>query len=119
MVFVVNRPLLMNKQNLFLTVSTACLRCYDIASKSKSSQASLKAWTRSGQMKVVVKGQTSQQLIDVSQKASELSLPCVLLKASDIKCLQASDAKPDDLLIACVVGPVNYVDEITGHFKLL
>jgi len=139
MVFVVNRPLLMNKQFLFTGVSTACLHYYrSIRKKPDYYKAHVKPWTRTGQMKVVLKANSADELTSILERCQQEGLEAVVLNLGDLKLKSTTDEStdkgskgkktndsslekqdPNTPAILCVLAPTDRLNEISGHLKLL
>jgi len=141
MIFVVNRPVLSNKQILLTGVSTACLHYYrSIRNNSDYYNEHVKSWTRAGQMKVVLKANNSEELTQLLERCKQDGLEAIVLTVGDLKLKSANPdpldkertkgKKPNKELsienqdpnipaILCVLAPTDKLNEISGHLKLL
>lgn len=113
MIFVVSPLKLKPRQLLFTAVSSACLQLYREALPMKEQHKILKTWLRQGQMKVVVKANSVDELTALKEKAEELGL------ASTIYSEKSGESSSVEPCILCILGPVNLMDQVTGHLKLL
>ncbi len=135
MVCVVNKPIL-NKQNLCLAVSAAVLRLYRVSvlqtTRTPGLKPVIRAWTRQGQMKVVLKGNSGQELEDLWKKLGESGnngLQACIMYEDEFKFLnqipgnkkkkKEVEKNEPKAVILCILGQTVEIDRITGHLKLL
>jgi peptidyl-tRNA hydrolase, PTH2 family len=73
-------------------------------------------WEVTGQKKVVLKVKSEQELLDIYNKAAQLSLPCYLVRDAGLTTFHGQPT-----LTAAAIGPGdNYqIDPLVGHLKLL
>ncbi|RLG78804.1 MAG: peptidyl-tRNA hydrolase [Thermoprotei archaeon] len=73
------------------------------------------AWWNSGQKKVVLKGGTEKELLDLAEKALKQKLPVAIVRNAGYTELEPGT------LTAIAIGPApsDYIDNLTGDLKLL
>lgn len=76
---------------------------------------SLKIWERSGQMKVVVKVDSEEELLEVASVSKSLGLVTSLIR--DAGRTQISPGSKTVLGVG--PGPFDAIDQVTGHLKLM
>lgn len=138
-VFAVNKAKLIGKQTTCLAVASACIRLYAEARKNEQFDPILRRWLRQGQMKVVVKADSSEQLVELKAAAVRLRLATSTVVVSDRVLLpdgkmpnakkqkspvesQSNDTKSapsEEIAILGVLGPSDDVDQVTGSLKLM
>ncbi|KAH7730584.1 Protein C24G6.8 [Aphelenchoides avenae] len=114
MVFVANTGLKMGTGKLAAQVGHATLGVYRQASKTPEGQAALNAWRLHGEMKIVVKGQSTEHLIDLFKQAKDTGLHAYLVQDAGY-----TQIPPGSRTVLGVFGPVEDVDGVTGSLKLL
>uniref|UniRef100_A0AC35G2Y9 Aminoacyl-tRNA hydrolase n=1 Tax=Panagrolaimus sp. PS1159 TaxID=55785 RepID=A0AC35G2Y9_9BILA len=114
MVFVANMELGMGKGKLAAQVGHACLGVYRFAMNSSEGKAAINSWTRRGEVKIVVKGNTTQHLSELYKKAKKLQLYAYLVQDAGYTQIPAGSRT-----VLGVFGPVEDVDQVTGDLKLL
>jgi len=74
----------------------------------------LEGWIREGQLKVVLRVNSEQELIEVYENAVKLGLPASIIRDA------GKTQLPPGTLTAVAVGPApeELVDRVTGHLKL-
>lgn len=72
MVFVANMSLKMGVGKLAAQVGHATLGVYRTAMKTQEGQAAIEAWRRHGEVKIVVKGNSTEHLLDLFKLAKDL-----------------------------------------------
>uniref|UniRef100_A0AC34FTG0 Aminoacyl-tRNA hydrolase n=1 Tax=Panagrolaimus sp. ES5 TaxID=591445 RepID=A0AC34FTG0_9BILA len=74
----------------------------------------VKSWTRLGEVKIVVKGNTTEHLVELYKKAKKLQLYAYLVQDAGYTQIPAGSKT-----VLAVFGPVEDVDQVTGDLKLL
>jgi len=74
----------------------------------------LEGWVREGQLKVVLRVNSEQELVEVYENAVKLGLPASIVRDA------GKTQLPPGTLTAVAVGPApeELVDRVTGHLKL-
>jgi PTH2 family peptidyl-tRNA hydrolase len=114
MVFVANMGLKMGTGKLAAQVGHATLGVYRTAQRTDEGQAALEAWRSHGEVKIVVKGQTTEQLIDLFKQAKDANLHAYLVQDAGY-----TQIPPGSRTVLGIFGPVEDVDVVTGALKLL
>lgn len=109
-VIVVNEALKLPRGKLAAQVAHA-----SVASMLSSNSEQQKAWLELGMPKVVLAGNTEEEVVELYQKALDANLPAYLIKDAGKTVVKAGT-------ITCIgIGPEteDKINEITGHLKLL
>lgn len=108
-VIVARSDLGMGRGKLAAQVAHASLSAYEDASRKTQ-----KAWKGGGQKKVVVKGDSEDQLFELAEKARAEGLPHSIIRDAGHTQLESGTAT------ALAVGPGDdeIVDKVTGHLSL-
>uniref|UniRef100_A0A1I7XJC4 peptidyl-tRNA hydrolase n=1 Tax=Heterorhabditis bacteriophora TaxID=37862 RepID=A0A1I7XJC4_HETBA len=114
MVLVVNTSLKMGTGKMAAQVGHATLGVYRQAMGSEMGQEAVSAWIRHGQVKIVVKGQSTEQLMDMYKTAKDTGCFCYLVQDAGY-----TQIPPGSRTILGVFGTVEQVDAVTGGLKLL
>uniref|UniRef100_A0A1I7T1B2 peptidyl-tRNA hydrolase n=1 Tax=Caenorhabditis tropicalis TaxID=1561998 RepID=A0A1I7T1B2_9PELO len=114
MVLVANMSLKMGTGKLAAQVGHATLGVYRQAMNSEAGQNAVAAWTRHGQVKIVVKGQSTEQLMDLCKAAKDAG--CFYYLVMDAGYTQIP---PGSRTVLGIFGTVEQVDSVTGGLKLL
>lgn len=114
MVFVVNLSLKMGVGKLAAQVGHATLGVYRLAQRSDEGQRALELWRAVGEMKVVVKGQNTEQLLELFKQAKDAGLFAYLVSDAGRTQIPAGSRT-----VLGIFGPSEVVDQVTGHLKLL
>ncbi|CAB3399017.1 unnamed protein product [Caenorhabditis bovis] len=114
MVLVANMSLKMGVGKLAAQVGHATLGVYRQAMNSEAGQTAINAWTRHGQVKIVVRGQSTEQLMDLCKAAKDAG--CYYYLVQDAGYTQIP---PGSRTVLGVFGTVEQVDSVTGGLKLL
>jgi PTH2 family peptidyl-tRNA hydrolase len=111
-VIVVRADLKMSRGKACAQVAHACLGAAEVAMREHAEW--YEAWKRSGEKKVVVRGENQEHLGRLFQEAKRLRLPCFLVKDAGLTQL------PPGTTTALAIGPApsQQVDLITGELKL-
>eukprot|EP00921_Rhytidocystis_pertsovi_P014241 GHVQ01023160.1.p1 GENE.GHVQ01023160.1~~GHVQ01023160.1.p1 ORF type:complete len:206 (+),score=6.78 GHVQ01023160.1:162-779(+) len=113
MVLCVRTDLGMGKGKIGAQCGHATLGAYCRATRSKSRY--LQSWERDAQAKVVVKVQSEEELMNLYQTATELDLPSYLVCDAGRTQIEAGTYT----VVAIGPGPIDVLDAVTGHLKLL
>uniref|UniRef100_A0A7E4ZRK9 peptidyl-tRNA hydrolase n=1 Tax=Panagrellus redivivus TaxID=6233 RepID=A0A7E4ZRK9_PANRE len=114
MVFVANMSLKMGTGKLAAQVGHACLGVYRTAIRSEEGNEAIRAWEGHGAVKIVVKGQSTEQLIDMFRQAKDLGLYAYVVQDAGY-----TQIPPGSRTILGIFGPQEVVDQVTGTLKLL
>jgi len=112
MVLVVRNDLKMGKGKIAAQCSHATLGLYkDICSRAPKA---LQRWEMCGQAKVVTKVDSEEDMLALKAKANESKLPChITIDAG------RTQVAPNSRTVMAILGPVELVDVVTGHLKLM
>lgn len=112
MVLVVRNDLKMGKGKIAAQCSHATLGLYkDICSRAPKA---LQRWEMCGQVKVVTKVESEEDMLALKVKAKESKLPChITIDAG------RTQIAPNFRTVMAVLGPAELVDDVTGHLKLM
>ncbi|KAI8098658.1 peptidyl-tRNA hydrolase [Halteromyces radiatus] len=113
MVLVVRTDLGMTKGKIAAQCGHATLACYKAI--QKSNPAVLRKWERSGQAKVALKAVSEEQLLEL--QAMALSLNITAQSICDAGRTQI--AAGSRTVLGVGPGPVELLNQVTGHLKLL
>uniref|UniRef100_A0A915EPH4 peptidyl-tRNA hydrolase n=1 Tax=Ditylenchus dipsaci TaxID=166011 RepID=A0A915EPH4_9BILA len=80
MIFVANMSLKMGVGKLAAQVGHATLGVYRVAQKSPEGMEALNSWRNHGEVKIVVKGQSTEQLLDLFKQAKDSGLYAYLVQ---------------------------------------
>ncbi|CAJ0961727.1 unnamed protein product, partial [Mesorhabditis belari] len=114
MVFVANMGLKMGTGKLAAQVGHACLGLYQKAVASEEGRHGVNSWERMGAVKIVVKGESTEQLMNLFKQAKEAGCVAYLVQDAGYTQIPAGSRT-----ILGVFGPVEAVDSVTGSLKLL
>ncbi|KJH50464.1 aminoacyl-tRNA hydrolase [Dictyocaulus viviparus] len=114
MVLVANMSLKMGTGKLAAQVGHATLGVYRQAMNSEAGRDAIEAWTRHGQVKIVVRGNSTEQLMDMCKAAKDGG--CFYYLVQDAGYTQIP---PGSRTVLGVFGTVEQVDAVTGGLKLL
>uniref|UniRef100_A0A0N5BAX8 peptidyl-tRNA hydrolase n=1 Tax=Strongyloides papillosus TaxID=174720 RepID=A0A0N5BAX8_STREA len=114
MVLVVNMALGMGKGKLAAQVGHAVLGTYKHAMKTPEGQTAISHWEKVGQVKVVVKGQDTEQLMDIFKASKDKGLWSYIVQDAGY-----TQIPPGSRTVVGIFGPVEDVDDVTGSLKLL
>ncbi|KHN73877.1 putative peptidyl-tRNA hydrolase 2 [Toxocara canis] len=114
MVFVANMSLKMGAGKLAAQVGHATLGVYRLALRSEEGQRALDAWRLMGEMKVVVKGESTEQLLDMFKQAKDAGLFAYVVSDAGRTQIPAGSRT-----VLGIFGASQVVDTITGQLKLL
>lgn len=114
MVFIANTGLKMGHGKMAAQVGHATLGVYKTAQRTEEGQKALDAWQSHGAVKVVVKGQSTEQLIDLFKQAKDIGLYAYLVQDAGY-----TQIPPGSRTILGLFGPVEDVDKISGNLKLM
>ncbi|PIC27415.1 hypothetical protein B9Z55_019679 [Caenorhabditis nigoni] len=114
MVLVANMSLKMGTGKLAAQVGHATLAVYRQAMNSEAGQNAVAAWSKHGQVKIVLKGQSTEQLMDLCKAAKDAG--CFYYLVQDAGYTQIP---PGSRTVLGIFGTVEQVDSVTGGLKLL
>uniref|UniRef100_A0A915BPB4 peptidyl-tRNA hydrolase n=1 Tax=Parascaris univalens TaxID=6257 RepID=A0A915BPB4_PARUN len=114
MIFVVNMSLKMGAGKLAAQVGHATLGVYRLALKSEEGRRALDAWRLMGEMKVVVKGENTEELLEMFKQAKDIGLFAYVVSDAGRTQIPAGSRT-----VLGIFGASNVVDTITGRLKLL
>ncbi|ORZ14631.1 peptidyl-tRNA hydrolase [Absidia repens] len=113
MVLVVRTDLGMTKGKIAAQCGHATLACYKAV--QKTNPKALQKWERSGQAKVALKAVSEEQLLEL--QAVALSLNITAQSICDAGRTQI--AAGSRTVLGVGPGPVDLLNQVTGHLKLL
>lgn len=114
MVFVVNAELSMGVGKIAAQVAHAALGLHRILLQHQIKYGEcLLNWTEYGETKIVLRGDTTEHLIDLEHKAIEDKLPCYLVHDAG-----KTQVKSGSTTVLAIFGPNKRVDRVTGSLKL-
>ncbi|GMR59161.1 hypothetical protein PMAYCL1PPCAC_29356 [Pristionchus mayeri] len=114
MVLVANMSLKMGTGKLAAQVGHATLAVYKAAMATEEGKAGIEAWQRHGQVKIVVKGESTEQLMDLFKTAKDIGVFAYIIQDAGY-----TQIPPGSRTVLGLFGPVQAVDAVTGHLKLL
>lgn len=114
MVLVANMALGMGKGKLAAQVGHAVLGTYKYAIKTSEGQSAISHWEKVGQVKVVLKGQDTEHLMDIFKASKDKGLWTYIVQDAGY-----TQIPPGSRTVVGIFGPVEDVDEVTGSLKLL
>ncbi|KAI9144572.1 peptidyl-tRNA hydrolase PTH2-domain-containing protein [Paraphysoderma sedebokerense] len=112
MVFIIRNDLGMTKGKVAAQCCHACLACYKIA--AKVDPLLLKAWEYSGQPKVTLKCNSEDELLQLQTLASEKGLVARSIRDAG----RTQIAAGSRTVLAIGPGPVEIINQVSGHLKL-
>ena len=114
LVMVVRTDLGMTKGKVAAQCAHAAVECYRRAAKENPTH--LRQWEVFGQAKVALKaqGQGRQELEELKRNARALGLTAAIIRDAGRTQVEAGDAT----VLGVGPGPVEVVDQVTGHLKL-
>lgn len=115
MVFVVNSELEMGVGKIAAQVAHAALGLHQLLlqNESKFGDALIK-WMDFGETKIVLRGESTQQLLQLDRQAIEADLPSYLVQDAG-----KTQVRAGSTTVLSIFGRVDIVDSVTGHLKLL
>ncbi|CAJ0571689.1 unnamed protein product, partial [Mesorhabditis spiculigera] len=114
MVFVANMSLKMGAGKLAAQVGHACLAVYQKAVSTEEGRAGIQSWERMGAVKVVLKGESTEQLMELLKQAKEVGCSAYLVADAGYTQIPAGSRT-----VLGVFGPKEAVDSVCGQLKLL
>ena len=114
MVFVVNTELKMGVGKVAAQVGHATLGLHSCLQSQQECQAGVKAWQDAGSKKIVLRGNSAQELLDLKRRAYELHIPNIIVHDAGRTQVQSGS-----LTVFALFGQSLQVDQITGKLKLL
>ncbi|RWS02357.1 putative peptidyl-tRNA hydrolase 2-like protein [Dinothrombium tinctorium] len=115
MVFVVNGALDMGVGKIAAQVAHSAIGMHMLLLQNEPKFGdSLMRWFEFGETKIVLKGTSTQHLIELEKKALELGLPTYLVQDAG-----KTQIKAGSTTVLCIFGRVDLVDKVTGTLRLL
>ncbi|VDD87277.1 unnamed protein product [Enterobius vermicularis] len=114
MVFVVNMSLKMRAGKIAAQVGHATLGVYRLAQRSDKGQQALTAWRSVGEMKVVVKGDSTDHLLELFKESRDKGLFVYVVSDAGRTQIPAGSRT-----VLGIFGPSETVDSVSGKLKLL
>lgn len=115
MVFVVNAELGMGLGKVAAQVAHAALALYRIMQDNgQLYNEMLLAWEQFGETKIVLRGETTLQLQQLSEKATSVGLPNYIVQDAG-----HTQVAPGSATVLGIMGKIDAVDQVTGSLKLL
>ncbi|KAF0890705.1 hypothetical protein E2562_004207 [Oryza meyeriana var. granulata] len=112
MVLVVRNDLKMGKGKIAAQCSHATLGLFK--KLQQRAPKSLRRWERCGQVKVVVKIESEEDMLVLQGRAKSLNLPThITIDAG------RTQIAPNSRTVMAILGPADMVDDVTGSLKLL
>ncbi|XP_047068950.1 peptidyl-tRNA hydrolase 2, mitochondrial-like [Lolium rigidum] len=112
MVLVVRNDLKMGKGKIAAQCSHATLGLFK--KLQQRAPKSLRRWERCGQVKVVVKVESEEDMLALQGRAKSLNLPThITIDAG------RTQIAPNSRTVMAILGPADMVDDVTGGLKLL
>ena len=119
MVFVVNSSLKMTTGKIASQTAHSAVSLY-IKAKSSSNRKKfllvfdeIDVWVRTGQTKIVLKGSSAEQLLELERKATDLGL-----STETIRDRGRTQIAPGSLTCLAIFGRIADVDAVTGSLPL-
>ena len=114
MVLVVNTELKMGVGKIAAQVGHATLGLYSYLQTQRACQAGVKSWQDSGSKKIVLRGESAQEWLDLKRKAYERHIPNIIVHDAG-----RTQVEPGSLTVLALFGQGKHVDQVTGKLKLL
>ena len=115
MVFIVNSSLEMGVGKIAAQVAHAALGMHQILLQDESKFGeSVIRWFEFGETKIVLKGESTQHLIELEKRALELGLPTYLVQDAG-----KTQVKSGSTTVLCLYGQTDRVDQVSGRLRLL
>ena len=114
MVLVVNTELKMGVGKIAAQVGHATLGLYSYLQTQCACQAGVKSWQDSGSKKIVLRGESAQELLDLKRKAYECHIPNIIVHDAG-----RTQVEPGSLTVLALFGQSKHLDQVTGKLKLL
>lgn len=114
-VIAVRADVRMGRGKLAVQVAHAAVEAVFKCMESERCREWLEIWRRSGQKKIVVKVRSLPELIELKNRAEELSIPCVVVVDAGLTQL------PPGTITSVGLGPApsSLLDSVTGSLQLL
>lgn len=115
MAFVVNMSLDMGTGKLASQVAHAAIGMHRLLLQNENKYGEMVLqWSEDGETKIVLRGNTTQHLVDLERKALRLGLPTYLVQDAGRTQIAAGSTT-----VLCLMGRLDVVDQVTGSLKLL
>ncbi|GIX88471.1 probable peptidyl-tRNA hydrolase 2 [Caerostris extrusa] len=115
MAFVVNMSLEMGTGKLASQVAHAAMGMHRLLLQNENKYGEMVLqWSEYGETKIVLRGNTTQHLVELERKALCLGLPTYLVQDAG-----RTQVPVGSTTVLCVMGRLDLVDQVTGSLKLL
>uniref|UniRef100_A0A1B6DMY3 peptidyl-tRNA hydrolase n=1 Tax=Clastoptera arizonana TaxID=38151 RepID=A0A1B6DMY3_9HEMI len=114
MVFVVNTCLKMSIGKTAAQVGHGAIGIYRILVSDPQHQVSLAVWTDVGETKIVLKGESAEQLLELQEKAKSSGIPSCLIRDAG-----HTEIAPNSITVLALFGLEENINKITGSLQLL
>uniref|UniRef100_A0AC35TKK2 Aminoacyl-tRNA hydrolase n=1 Tax=Rhabditophanes sp. KR3021 TaxID=114890 RepID=A0AC35TKK2_9BILA len=114
MVLVVNQSLGMTKGKMAAQVGHAVLGVYQSALKTETGIEAVNKWTKMGQVKICVKGTSTEHLMELFKEAKDNDCWAYIVQDAGY-----TQIPPGSRTVVGIFGDVESVDKVTGQLKLL
>ncbi|XP_054707335.1 probable peptidyl-tRNA hydrolase 2 [Uloborus diversus] len=115
MAFVINMSLDMGTGKLASQVAHAAIGLHRLLLQNENKYGEMVLqWTEDGETKIVLRGNTTQHLVELERKALRLGLPTYLVQDAGRTQIAAGSTT-----VLCLMGRLDVVDQVTGSLKLL
>ncbi|XP_015920354.1 probable peptidyl-tRNA hydrolase 2 [Parasteatoda tepidariorum] len=115
MAFVVNTSLNMGAGKLASQVAHAAIGLHRLLLQNENKYGEMVLqWTEDGETKIVLRGNSTQHLVELERKALQLGLPTYLVQDAG-----RTQIPSGSTTVLCLMGRLDIVDEVTGSLKLL
>lgn len=114
MVFVVNNSLKMGVGKIAAQVGHATLGLYQFLQGQAEQTEGLRSWEERGSKKVVLRGESAKELLELKRKAYELKVVNIVVHDAG-----HTQVEPGSLTVLALFGRIEAVNQITGKLKLL
>ncbi|CAG2171875.1 unnamed protein product [Oppiella nova] len=115
MVFIVNASLEMGVGKIAAQVAHAALGMHQLLLQDEHKFGeSLIRWSEFGETKIVLKGESTQHLVELEKQALSAGLPSYLVQDAG-----RTQVKAGSTTVLCLYGQVDAVDAVSGKLRLL
>lgn len=115
MVFIVNSSLEMGVGKIAAQVAHAALGMHQLLLQDEPKFGdSLIRWFEYGETKIVLKGDSTQHLIELEKKAMTFGLPVFMVHDAGKTQVEAGSST-----VLCIFGQLDLVDKVSGTLRLL
>lgn len=115
MVFVVNTGLEMGTGKIASQVAHAALGIHRLLLQDENKYGDMVLrWEEFGEVKVVLRGDSTQHLVELERQAMSLNLPTYLVQDAG-----RTQIPHGSTTVLCIMGRIDIVDKVTGSLRLL